>query len=225
MSEINKKYFEYRNKDLLKIKNKNTYRRHEKSIKIINYLLKSSNLKEINNDSILLDVGSGDGGLINYLSSQSISCHGCDIDDVNLEIDPLPFENSSFTHVILYAVIEHIKNTDHLIKEIKRVLKTYGNLIIITPNFRFCYDTFYDDPTHVKPYTDKGIIELLKITNFCNISVKPWTTNLVKFIWKLPFSFFYCAKILPFRNDDHLFFIPSFLKGKSQTLIAVCQKI
>ena len=225
MTDINKKYFENRNKDLLNRKKENIYKRHESSIKTINCLLKASNLKEINNDSILLDVGSGDGSLINYLSSKKISCDGCDINDANLEIDPLPFQNSSFTHVLLYSVIEHIKNTNHIIEEIKRVLKNDGILIIITPNFRYSYDTFYDDPTHVKPFTDKGIFELLKITNFCNISVKPWTTNAVNFIWKLPFSFFYCAKILPFRNDDRLYFIPSFLKGKSQTLIAVCQKI
>ena len=192
MTDINKKYFENRNKDLLNRKKENIYKRHESSIKkTINCLLKASNLKEINNDSILLDVGSGDGSLINYLrSKKKFLVTGCDINDANLEIDPLPFKNSSFTHVLLYAVIEHIKNTNHIIEEIKRVLKNDGNLIIITPNFRYSYDTFYDDPTHVKPFTDKGIFELLKITNFCNISVKPWTTNAVKFYLEVTFLFF-----------------------------------
>ena len=224
MTDINKKYFENRNKDLVNRKKENIYKRHENSIKTINCLLKASNLKEINNDSILLDVGSGDGSLINYLSSKKISCDGCDINDANLEIDPLPFKNSSFTHVLLYAVIEHIKNTDHLINEIKRVLKKDGNFILITPNFRYCYDTFYDDPTHIKPFTDRSISELLKIMNFKNINVKPWTSNLISIVWKLPFCFFYCAKIIPFRNNDNLKFLPNFLKGKSKTLVAVCQK-
>lgn len=222
--EINQKYFENRNKELSKKKFENIYKRHSKSIKTINTLLKKSNLKEIDKESNLLDVGSGDGSLLKYLNSKNISCKGCDINDADLEKDRIPFEDSTFSHVLLYAVIEHINNTNHLIEEIRRVLKKNGNLIIITPNFRYCYDTFYDDPTHVKPFTDHGIAELLKITKFKNIDVKPWTTNLVNFIWKLPFAFFYCSKILPFRNDDNLFFLPSFLKGKSQTLIAVCQK-
>lgn len=222
--EINQKYFENRNKELSKNKFENIYKRHSKSIKTINTLLKKSNLKEIDKESNLLDVGSGDGSLLKYLNSKNISCKGCDINDADLEKDRIPFEDSTFSHVLLYAVIEHINNTNHLIEEIRRVLKKNGNLIIITPNFRYCYDTFYDDPTHVKPFTDHGIAELLKITKFKNIDVKPWTTNLVNFIWKLPFAFFYCSKILPFRNDDNLFFLPSFLKGKSQTLIAVCQK-
>lgn len=222
--EINQKYFENRNKELSKNKFENIYKRHSKSIKTINTLLKKSNLKEIDKESNLLDVGSGDGSLLKYLNSKNISCKGCDINDADLEKDRIPFEDSTFSHVLLYAVIEHINNTNHLIEEIRRVLKKDGNLIIITPNFRYCYDTFYDDPTHVKPFTDHGIAELLKITKFKNIDVKPWTTNLVNFIWKLPFAFFYCSKILPFRNDDNLFFLPSFLKGKSQTLIAVCQK-
>lgn len=136
----------------------------------------------------------------------------------------MPYESSSFSHVLLYAVIEHVKNTDHLLSEIKRILIKKGTFILITPNFRFCYDTFYDDPTHVKPFTDKSIYHLLKIMNFEKIIVKPWTSNLFKIIWKLPFPFFYCAKIIPFRNDNSFKWLPSFLKGKSKTLVAVCQK-
>ena len=221
---INQKYFTNRNKELSKNDSNATQRRHENSINIINRLLEISNLQKIDETSKLLDVGSGDNSLLDYLDSKNISNKGCDIEDANLEKDPLPFKDSSFTHVLLYAVIEHIKNTDHLINEIKRVLKKDGNFMLITPNFRYCYDIFYDDPTHVKPFTDKSISELLKIMNFQNINVKPWTPNFVNFTWKLPFSFFYCAKLLPFRNDENLKFLPKFLKGRSQTLVAVCKK-
>ena len=221
---INHKYFINRNKELSKNNSSATHRRHESSINIINQLLEMSNLQKIDENSRLLDVGSGDNSLLDYLNSINVSNKGCDIEDANLEKDPLPFEDSSFTHVLLYAVIEHIKNTDHLINEIKRVLKKDGNFILVTPNFRYCYDIFFDDPTHVKPFTDRSISELLKIMNFQNINVKPWTPNFVNFIWKLPFPFFYCAKLLPFRNDENLKFLPKFLKGRSKTLVAVCKK-
>ncbi len=221
---FNQKYFINRNKELSKNNYNATHRRHESSINIINRLLEISNLQKINETSTLLDVGSGDNSLLDYLDSINVSNKGCDIEDANLEKDPLPFEDSSFTHVLLYAVIEHIKNTDHLINEIKRVLKKDGNFMLVTPNFRYCYDIFFDDPTHIKPFTDRSISELLKIMNFQNINVKPWTPNFVNFIWKLPFPFFYCAKLLPFRNDENLKFLPKFLKGRSKTLVAVCKK-
>ena len=115
---INHKYFINRNKELSK-NNQRAHRRHESSINIINQLLEMSNLQKIDENSRLLDVGSGDNSLLDYLNSINVSNKGCDIEDANLEKDPLPFEDSSFTHVLLYAVIEHIKNTDHLINEIK----------------------------------------------------------------------------------------------------------
>ena len=170
---INQKYFSSRNEELSHNSLQLTNNRHKKSIEIINHLLKINKLTTIDNNSNLLDVGSGDASLVKFLNSKSIKSNGCDINDADLEKDSLPYKTSSFSHVILYAVIEHIKNTNHLLSEIKRVLIKNGTLILITPNFRFCYDTFYDDPTHVKPFTDKSIYHLLTITNFEKISVKP----------------------------------------------------
>ena len=124
---------------------------------------------------------------------------------------------------MLYSVIEHVNNSANLLTEIKRVLQTDGNLIIITPNFRFCYSTFYDDPTHIKPFTDVSIHKILSMYNYKNILVKPWTVNYTNFIWGLPFSFFYSHYVIPFKNDNSDF-IPKILKGKSSTMVAVCSK-
>ena len=55
------------------------------------------------------------------------------------------------------SVIEHIYNPNNFLNEIKRILKKNGNLIIVTPNFRFSFKEFYDDPTHVKPYTEESL--------------------------------------------------------------------
>jgi len=51
--------------------------------------------------------------------------------DLNRE---LPYENESFDVVHANQVIEHLHNTDILIKEAYRVLKTGGYLVISTPN-------------------------------------------------------------------------------------------
>lgn len=47
---------------------------------------------------------------------------------------PLPFENNSFDYVILAEVIEHLKEPYSAVKEINRILKPGGKLVLSTPN-------------------------------------------------------------------------------------------
>ena len=46
------------------------------------------------------------------------------------------------------------------------ILKKDGYLIITTPNFKYSYKIFYDDPTHVHPYTPKSLVKILEMNNF-----------------------------------------------------------
>ena len=66
---INQKYFLSRNEGLSNNSLQSTINRHKKSIEIINYLLKINELTIINNNSNLLDVGSGDGSFVKFLNS------------------------------------------------------------------------------------------------------------------------------------------------------------
>lgn len=220
MSKFVEKYFNKRNKEEEKI---DLQSKHARSINIINKLLIFNKLEVIDNTKTILDVGCGDGSLVKYLNNQGVAATGCDIKDLNFEKDIFPYKDGSFDYILLYSVIEHVHNTGHLILEIRRMLKISGVLIIITPNFKYCSNSFYDDPTHVKPFTNIGLENILKIYDFKNIIVKPWTSNCLNFIWKLNFCFFYCAHLLPFRNDIK-YFIPKFLKGKSSTMISVSSK-
>ena len=220
MTKFVEKYFNLRNEEEKKVDLK---KKHIRTLDIINKLLLFNKLAIIDKNKKFLDIGCGDGSLIKYLSSRGIEAHGCDIEDLNFETDIFPFKDESYDFILLYSVIEHINNTDHLMLEIRRMLKKYGILIIISPNFKYCFHTFYDDPTHIKPFTNIGLEKMLKMYNFKNILVKPWTSNCLNFIWKLNFCFFYCAYFLPFRNDVG-YFIPKFLKGKSATMISVSSK-
>jgi 2-polyprenyl-3-methyl-5-hydroxy-6-metoxy-1,4-benzoquinol methylase len=49
-------------------------------------------------------------------------------------VDPLPWEASAFDAVVAGEVIEHVVNTDHLLREVARVLRPGGVLVITTPN-------------------------------------------------------------------------------------------
>lgn len=98
------------------------------------------------NSKNILDVGCGNGFLIKNLLNTGFkgSIVGVDVYEqkasknykyVRTDItEGLPFENQQFECVILGEVIEHVPNTDYLLREVHRVLKTNGHLIISTPN-------------------------------------------------------------------------------------------
>ena len=45
-------------------------------------------------------------------------------------------------------------------------------MIILTPNFATDYKNFYNDPTHKKPFTKRGLFKLLYDSEFKNIQIR-----------------------------------------------------
>jgi len=98
------------------------------------------------NPNNILDIGCGNGLLINELLKQGYKgkCYGTDVYvsksvgnyeyKVSDITDGLPYSSLKFDCVILGEVVEHIPNTDNLLREIYRVLRKDGYLIITTPN-------------------------------------------------------------------------------------------
>jgi len=59
---------------------------------------------------------------------------GLKVLQVNLEAEPFPFEDGSFTVVTCLEVIEHLRHPEKMLKEIRRVLGDEGVLLLSTPN-------------------------------------------------------------------------------------------
>lgn len=57
-----------------------------------------------------------------------------DLDDKNLK---MPFNDNYFECILCFAILEHIKNFDILLKEIKRITKPGGFIIASTPNINW----------------------------------------------------------------------------------------
>ncbi len=101
----------------------------------------------------ILDIGCGDGELVQQLIDLGFDCYGADIgfkdgqstnnlikekkivkmldnsssyDDIDEKNYSIPFENNSFDVVISDQTIEHVKNLDQFISESYRVLKKNG---------------------------------------------------------------------------------------------------
>ena len=60
-------------------------------------------------------------------------------------------------------LLEHLTHEELLdtIGEVRRVLRPDGRLILLQPNFKYCYRTYFDDYTHLQVFTHMGIYDLL----------------------------------------------------------------
>lgn len=137
------------------------------------YIDTYKNIIDIPSKARILDLGCGSGDFIKTCNKLGYDCYGIDADECDFEIDCLPFENNSFDIVHFNAVIEHLSNPENILSEIKDMLKKDGVVIINTPNFSQDYRNFYNDPTHVKPYTEKSLQILMEMHGFKTIFLEP----------------------------------------------------
>lgn len=100
----------------------------------------------------LLDVGCGRGAVASLLSDRFDEVHGVDTDEdalvkaaergvavarVDLDREPLPFEDGYFDAVVTLDVIEHVLDPACFARELARVLRPGGTVYVATPNVRF----------------------------------------------------------------------------------------
>ncbi len=105
----------------------------------------------------VLDVGCGLGYFLLLLAEKNIECHGIDISKDSVEyvrhhITPhaktgscfsIPYPDSTFDRVLFCEVIEHIEDDTKALKEIRRVLKSGGRLVVSTPAYEGFFTRTY----------------------------------------------------------------------------------
>lgn len=167
----------------------------------------------LNGTERILDIGCGVGG--NGIALRklhpSAEIHGVDLmpnadipsfysyKTVDLDAGILPYPDDYFDTVIFSNVIEHLHFPLRLGKEINRVMKSHATLYVETanwitvfiPSFGFHREqhnpfNFYDDHTHVKPWSKHGLYEFL--LQSCNLSVQKVGTmrNWVRLPFDIP---------------------------------------
>jgi len=193
----------------------------EREFRTITYLLKVFYGFELKKGSNILDLGSGDKFLMNEFKKRGISYFSLDIKDLDFEKDKFSFESNKFDLVISLAVLEHLKNPDLFLEESRRVLKNESYLFLSTPNWKYSKDIFYDDVTHVKPYSPESLNEILCIKNFKDVKIMPNLRCKSKWWYEGRFRFFKANYLVPFTNNGK--FIPKFLKGKSRGMFAIAR--
>ena len=133
-----------------------------------------------------VDLGSGDKGFSGYLKTINIESFSYDYPSFDIEKDTLEQENNSIDFITMNAVLEHIKNPNNIFKEISRVLKTDGLIFVRTPNWQMDYKNFYNDPTHVKPYSPLTLKQTFEFYNLKTVFIEPGLIEKSWFWWSLP---------------------------------------
>ncbi len=131
----------------------------------------------------VLEIGSGEGYGITELASKADKYIAIDkydspikddLKDQNkvefhkMNVPPLRFDDNSVDYVVTFQVIEHIKDDEKFVKEIHRVLKPGGKLILTTPNILMSLSR---NPWHIREYNPTEMKDILK-TSFSDINMK-----------------------------------------------------
>lgn len=139
-----------------------------------------------NNASKILDVGTGSAWVARHFIPRNISVTSFDISSVNVkkavsslqspshsgivgDSFSLPFRDNSFDCIIASEVMEHVISPGEFIRELTRVLKPSGKLIISTPykeklQYTLCIHCNKSTPlnAHIHSFDEN------KIRSFCN---------------------------------------------------------
>lgn len=128
----------------------------------------------------VLDLGCGLGGFLPSLQDLGFEVHAADMDADSLlfcsnrgfsscaEVDcyRLPYPDDSFDWVTMFDVVEHIEDDALLMREVRRVLRPGGRVMISVPAYQFLFANNDVIAQHYRRYTVGGVSRLFKGAGF-----------------------------------------------------------
>jgi len=141
----------------------------------------------------LLDIGSGTGEFINFMSKTSWKVEGIEPnlqarnfarEQYNLTVNDESYikqlPNNHFDVITMWHVLEHVPNLDERMKELKRMLAPGGTIFIAVPNIHSPdakkYGKFWaglDVPRHLHHFSPKSFKTLAQLHNFKLVEMIP----------------------------------------------------
>ena len=141
----------------------------------------------------ILDIGSGTGEFLKASESLGYSGIGIEPSEIarnnaiknhNLKISKdtslKQFEANEFDVITMWHVLEHVSDLNNTIKDILKIIKKDGKLIVGVPNHNSYDAKFYgkywaawDVPIHLWHFSKKSIEEIMKKHNFKLVKTKP----------------------------------------------------
>jgi SAM-dependent methyltransferase len=149
-------------------------------------------------DGSLLEIGCGRGEYLAKMRDLGWNVRGVDVSQEAIDFakshyqldvcvawaDNLPYDDASFDIVFLKHVIEHLHEPIAIMKEIYRVLKPNGRILITTPNANSLGNRLfgkqwiaYDPPRHLMVYNQKSLSHLFYLIGVELLTYNAPTTN------------------------------------------------
>lgn len=209
------------------VKVEEAYRKYLLSleVKVIKKLLKPNGK--------ILDVGCGNGSILSLCKKQGFrtfgvelspdaiknvrNSHGLDI--ICGDIFEAGYNSNFFDVVTLYHVLEHLHEPLRTLKEIRRILKDQGFLVIQVPNidslqFKMFREKWFpiDTPRHLYHFSPKTINDFLNKAKLAVISINHFSIrcNSVAFV----------SSLIP-RWNPHTLLLNTESKGKSKAIAKI----
>jgi SAM-dependent methyltransferase len=133
---------------------------------------------EISPSASVLDLGAGYCDFINQIrASRKIALDSdprarqyCDagVEFLHSNAAAIPLPDATVDAVFASNLLEHFDGAelDKVASEILRVLRPGGKLILIQPNYYYCYREYWDDYTHKKAFTHASLGDFLRSHGF-----------------------------------------------------------
>lgn len=138
----------------------------------------------------LLDIGAGTGDFLVTAKAQGWQTTGIEPNEnakklaiskgISFQNNIESIENQQFDVITMWHVMEHVPDVTHQIKELKRLLKPNGTIIIAVPNYK-SYDAqhygifwaAYDVPRHLWHFSKTSIEKLVSRENMKLVKTLP----------------------------------------------------
>ena len=171
------------------------------------------------NKGRILDIGAGTGEFLSVAQQNGWETIGVEPSDKAKQIainkgvsfveSIAQLEGRSFDVITMWHVLEHVPDLDHQIKELKRLLKPTGSLIIAVPNFKSFdaqhYGKFwaaYDVPIHFWHFSKTAIQKLFQKEQMELVKILP-----------MKFDSFYVSLLSEKYKTGRMNFIKAFFIG------------
>ena len=110
----------------------------------------------------------------------------------------LPFHAGAFDVVYSKSFIEHIRFPVEFLTDVARILRPGGTALTLTPDWQANHKIFYDDVTHVSPFTTVTMRQAIELSGLrC---VDSYTFRQLPITWRYPWVNFLSATIAPFTS-------------------------
>jgi SAM-dependent methyltransferase len=172
--------------ELYKVEDSHWWHEHKRSV--VRQLLKRFAVK-----GKVLDIGCGTGKILAELKENGWEVIGLDgeqeakfwsnkrrvpVKIINFEKDRLPFGDNTFDAVLILDVLEHLVNESVVVKEIRRVLKKNGVVLVTVPAYPWLFGYWDKILGHHRRY-HLDMIEKLLINNKLSVQFISFFFSLV----------------------------------------------